>query len=535
MGKKHHGAAQQRKRIRIKNPKAKPLAQEQQAEAEAAKEKADIKKATKASLDTPARRAVFARFDSDLLYSWGADCEGFRKKLPATKSGDRGRLLDTLAEMNVPLPNSIEELFENFKDANDEPFEGSGLHVPIDDDDDAGDQPSEEEEAEEPPPPLPKVVHKSPSKDEPPTKRHKAATALDPGTCPHCLKTDQPVFCSHCGMRGDQDYGHAQNVDIRNARSALQARGTNTQTDTTSGLTKRDKELERLAAHGDPMPHFNEAGAITHLAALLQGSEAYLGPNYVPPSASLINLIRSGKLVEVGYATPITIAQAASSNSAGTTTSTVGAGEDGALRITDTIKAPPLVDSYQFVFTLVSTILPALIDRPEALNDWLTLARTVLTLERDRNWTKAARYLERTLVRCVHQRKSFGPCERGVLEAVIHENAPASSSSSSRDRAAAPTAASAASAKVAPRTQREQRDLSAVCKKYNTGTCDRGESCFYEHACSNCGKKHPLKEHRFGAPGRSPPGSGSGRRGGPGYTPASNFFDRVANPVEGKA
>jgi hypothetical protein len=151
---------------------------------------------------------------------------------------------------------------------------------------------------------------------------------------------------------------------------------------------------------GLPMPLFTgpDAGAaMSHLAAVAHVQRAHDSSAVVPPSSSLIDLIRAGKLTEIGFAVPRSrlAVSAEMDNAVGAFALT----ESGQLsHISKLATAPPVVASaQQFCLALFATILPALIDRPAAMMEWITLGRTALTLEAQHDWSVARSYVSRVI------------------------------------------------------------------------------------------------------------------------------------------
>ena len=67
-----------------------------------------------------------------------------------------------------------------------------------------------------------------------------------------------------------------------------------------------------------------------------------------------------------------------------------------------------ITSSQHFTVALVATILPALIQRPRAMMQWLALARTVISIDLAAGWPSARTYMERVLNERIPQGKPFG-------------------------------------------------------------------------------------------------------------------------------
>lgn len=259
-------------------------------------------------------------------------------------------------------------------------------------------------------------------------------------------------------------------------------------------------------------------------------AESHLGSSFVPPSESLIRLIRSGKLTDVGYATPILVSDLVAGKVGGSTVSTLGTNDDGAVRITDSIRAPPIRDIQQFTSTIISTIIPALIDNPAAIIDWCTLLRTALQLNADRGWPTAKDYIDQVLTHSVHQRKPFGPIVPTILSSVFNQSHRGSVASSSN----APTGG-----------LRSGGQPKRPCFAWNEGRCTTRE-CRFSHVCSKCesgshtsaacpsGKPAPVDPRGRSGGGGRPMRSERGNGRGGGRARASDSFGPDASS-EGKA
>jgi hypothetical protein len=334
-------------------------------------------------------------------------------------------------------------------------------------------------------------------------KRKDGQTRTTHVRCQHCLKPNHEEFCVHCFHRTDLAFDHPQNVHIRAQQRLATGTDTVNSTPSSSGgkLSKRDGEFERLACAGEDFPRFRDTSSVSSFAALKISKEAHMATSFAPASSSLLKLIRSGKLIDVGWALPISVGDAAAESADGPTAGTLKIGADGQVKAHHPSSAPPIKSMHQFMQALVCTILPALAEQPPALFDWIALTRTLLALDNEgRNWNRAKRYLERVLVHRVYARQEFGTLDRSILLAVQDESL--ADTSHRRERSGTPATPAAAGASSArgggqPAHKASTREKAAgtrrTCMQYNS---DRGcayPSCRYAHVCSrpNCGGGHP--------------------------------------------
>jgi hypothetical protein len=101
------------------------------------------------------------------------------------------------------------------------------------------------------------------------------------------------------------------------------------------------------------------------------------------------------------------------------------------------IEAPPVDSLQKFVGALVSGILPALIDRPEAMLQWIALTRTLLEVERRYDWAAAATYLDQLLHERVSQQGGFAELSPQIMETLQYASRPAAAAAPQAQRPAA--------------------------------------------------------------------------------------------------
>ena len=140
--------------------------------------------------------------------------------------------------------------------------------------------------------------------------------------------------------------------------------------------------------------------------------------------------------------------------------------------------APPVTSSQAFCMALFSTILPALIDRPAAMLEWMALARTALQIEAEprSNWARASAYVDQLLQRRIPQRKGISEPSDAVLRTIRNMDSFASQGAGGPMRQ--------------PDSRRGGDD--AVCHQWNAdGMCVRAPNCRFRHVCCDCGGQHP--------------------------------------------
>ncbi len=437
---------------------------------------ADLERADAAQISrakTASIAAAYARYDTELLWWWGSDSQGWPVK--ATNAGNRELVLAKLVDLKIEPPASVAALKKNYKDRAGQAFVGTGDHVlDAPTDDDAQESQSSEDDSDDE---VPLPVQTAPAAAAKPLR------APDLDDCPHCLTGSVPRFCTGCGMRRDLPYAHEQNVDIRKSRLLAPVTTESQHTDTKSTLSRRDKELQRLADAGPPFPRFALTSTpYTSTAAHADLRRSYRAPAYAPASDALVYLIQSGKLTSIGLATPITIEELESGRANAEFTHLIGMTADSTVKATNTLKAPPLTDLRAFFDCLVSTIYPALVERPQALADWMALAKTMIAIDRESGFESARQYAEQQLHACVHERRSFGPYDRAVLDSVW----------ASHGRRPASAAVAASSASVPSRPASARAPSGELCWQFNTGAgCQWGAACRHKHQCNLVGCPTP--------------------------------------------
>jgi hypothetical protein len=296
-------------------------------------------------------------------------------------------------------------------------------------------------------------------------------------------------FCGHCKQRGDLAFGDPLNIHLRavaagqmalapvTAAAALSAgQSSNTALKSLSAL---DQCLIRMLAREPAMPIFTggcAGDAIPFREALLLAARAFDAPKYKPPSEHLVALVRAGKLRDIGYALPRPL------DSPGSVTDS----ESGSLSLSGgTVQfnpkapaAPALASSQQLCMALLTTILPALIDKPRAMVDWMTLGRTALALEAAHGWPVASLYLQRELSTAVEAGRSFAASvDPQVLLPIMLE---------SRSLGGRPPQHNS-SGGGAPGNNSARPIGRNACYNWNSKSPCAREPCQFLHVCLGCG------------------------------------------------
>ena len=423
-------------------------------------------------------RAFWSNFSTPLNLSWILDYGG--NGLEKKHYRDRSVILDTLVIKHPPHPGGttlkaqLATMQANFEEMNPA-FEGEtpGLE-PVTPD------PSDEDEdvdmtAQTAPPPA---ASSQAAADERSAQRKlfpdkdpaSSIFSSDPGTpkksggtaggklldkdfsdktsdlwvdCKSCL-AERPIdayakerwVCLNCHRRGDLEANDDRNVRLRADWLALRAtiKSGNSSGDSTgqshaaelatardAGISALDRSYIRLAERGAPCPIFTgpRAGApLSHGEALAESRKAQGASATQAPSEHLIALIRSGKLTAISHAVPRPLSGGATDEN-----QTFQTTADGSLVLrTKEVDIPQNLGSLQqFCKAMFSTIIPALIDRPAALMQWVALGRSALELHErfDYDWTLAAAYMTQLLNERVPQALPFAEMSQACLQTVM--------------------------------------------------------------------------------------------------------------------
>jgi len=518
------------------NNSAASAAQAARDEAEQKRHKRDLAAATKQS-----RRDEFAKEESTQgLWAWGADCEGWKLAHTATRT----QVLDGLVKIGAPPVSDRKVFVDNWRyryevaDKKAKPPPGNDALPPLIDE--------HEREASE----------SDSDGDSQGTSTRRPASAGKTAThplracnfCCHKRPRETESFrCEDCGLRSDLALDHPTNVMFRgrdnnkSQEGSGGSSGTFKHTETAAAkekLSRRDKELERVADEGKPFPRFSETATITHEAALDAVRDCLDGVSFSDPLLSLVKLVRSFKLTRVGFALPrLATLQQTSADFADGGLLII----DGQAKSTGDVTAPVLRDFGEFIQALHATILPALFDRPRALLDWLTLSRSVQKVNDEDGWPAALAFLDTVLQDRVTRR---APLNDPALADRVHKAVGHLSHRTARggygSQAAPPmhmrgagtapgaeTAAHASAGRARPQFSDSHED---ACREWNLrGSCKRGNSCNFKHTCMwlACKATGSDRLHRGSECAHKPPGGagggrsqgGSSQAGPPGGTP----------------
>jgi len=317
-----------------------------------------------------------------------------------------------------------------------------------------------------------------------------------------------------CGLRGDLPIDHAVNVHlakqlamVASAKASSAASSSNGQTarDTPSAdLDKLEKHLTRLLDHhGEAHPLFSKgAKAPTPEEALLTSRLALGGSQTEMPPPLLLKLIQAGKLLDVALARPRPFFRDAGSLEQAMTIS-FGAGGPTVNTTKDPTKPQALASVEEFCMALFSTILPALIDRPAAMIEWIALARTTIEMSSLHGWPAAMHYTEALLRErvCTTAKKGFAEPSTAAIRDVQR----------GRDHIGGGMQRVGGGF---PSDSSRQRD---TCNVFQRNACRKSAAeCKYAHACAVCGGNHaavsnPSCAKAFQSQGPTGPGSSKGR------------------------
>lgn len=380
-----------------------------------------------------------------------------------------------------------------------------------------------------------------------------AASSMAPRGCATCSDPGPSIGewrCTGCGLRGDVPTLHPANVFLAKRMEQEAAAASSSSSSSSSGqshetlaaaaaaaaaMAKETKDAPRgldahfaaLAVKSPPMPIFDgplASGSIPHTDAIAIARRAVGATAVELPSEQLIALIRSGKLPSVGYAIPRLLTSAHSSEAVDVNASALYALGINPRSI-GSLVAPEVPSSQAFCGALFATILPALIDRPAALMEWMTLARTALELESQHSWSVAYSYVLQVMNERIARGQGFSETSMSCLTtmwAALRNSPPAA-------------------AAAAPNSNHQPRQR-GTCRNWNTtqNGCDRNP-CDWRHVCMTCGGNHKSKDNvcsrpqKSNPPPRHPGGGGAGGGHGQGEKPKSSGSSVASLPSVSKA
>lgn len=446
----------------------------------------------------------FNLFSTTALWAWANSYEGFPHDSIAATHDDRDRLLLWLASnsgVKAPAPASITKCWRKANKgtkmvAMTSEEEDKEIKNRDEEDDGVDNVDNDDEE----------VIIDDINTDKVSSDTPLVVTPQTPGQCPHCPAASTTVFCSVCLMRRDRAYMSQENIDRRQEKQQATrmsqqsvkpgSSGTSSHTSTTpapSTLSSRDREYQRLTNEGGAYPRFDDAAAMPIQIRFDMLSQAYSSSKFEPPSSELLALVRSGKLKPnlLGLCIPQLIGDGDRADS----------NEEMVLRFRSDgtpisssrapIKVASLTCIDDLTSALIGTIIPALIDRPRALMDWLTLVTSVRQLAKDDAWSVGHAYLMQQLNTKISARVPFGTTDTMILQSVFNarNHRPVSMSVSS----------SSSSAHRATSLMSTPSNELQTCRRWNANDCTYGDGCRYKHECLNHPKCAGQPTHRVAA------------------------------------
>jgi hypothetical protein len=501
-------------------------------------------------------RAFWEEFPTPLLQSWWRDYPDHLDFLAPAMESDRERLLDALvqrAERPNPQDGSSDllELQLVWRQANPDadPADCPGpltAQFPPASAAQAmryagGGTPQASAAAAMPPrshpPPVPSVTKRltfesAYVRPEPPEEKyHLPQQRFSCGIClvrpEQGAPDDEGRWLCVCGLRGDLAIDDPVNVHLaqeraRKADQALAAAGRTapgaaagqSTKDSSpfapdyglSALEKKFKSLIHSNSHRG-FPLFEDVSPVSGQSALDTSAKAFAATAFDPPSKLLLDLIRAGLLTQVGYAIPLAAGRDRSSElviGGFTLSETLGIAPQGKMTAT---QAPPVSSLHEFCLAMFSTILPALIDRPAAMMEWIALGRSALAMSgpSPAQWPAAASYIDQLLAERVPQRKGFAEPSDAVIRTVKYMH------NSFGPGGGAPLAGGAGGGDKPARPR--------TCNGFNSGRDCSSTPCNFPHQCEICASRDHGKAvcpRRQGGGGSGRGGRGGGRGGGGG-------------------
>jgi hypothetical protein len=492
-----------------------------------------------AELDMASRK-LWEHFDPRLGHAWllAHDVDGVN--ISEIEVDDREKILDLLVEhrakigMARSLPTQLKKLQENFKRLNPS-VKSSDIPgmVVVDAEEDDEMEVDEEEEKEERKerrtmPLLPSANNLAHSHRIPPPTSA-SAFALASAT-PHpltvtmllesCLTctTPRPAaagtswICSKCNLRGDVTADHVANLYLReqmkSSATPAQVATTASSSSTSShlgqsALEKYTKKLEQFLAQqlreGKTHEGFTSAAAMTTKEAMKKVRDtAFKANDYEHQSDLLIQLIRENKLKELGFALPSRITDINAREDSITDQLTFVSGTGAIVASKNRVVAPAIDSPLKLLEALASTIVPALIDRPSALIQWMSIIRSMIEIHRDTNeWSRAMEFLAQQLHNCIASGDELAVVKLNHIQTIINKTTARTQQFPHSSHAITPSASSYSSQPLRTATAPNNNTTTQYCREWNfKATCSRGVSCAYAHSCKyymdgkECDGKH---------------------------------------------
>lgn len=452
-------------------PAAAPRAQRHRAAAGALAEDAlDPIAAGEAINQQLADRAYWAQYSTELLAHWEIDHQ--EGNVPEDRIGDREFILDQLVSnrrQRIAVGKELSELRSVWTRLTKPPRTSTppGMF-------------REQERSAPAPSPAPMLAA--------PSSHRTCLTCARPAPL-----TPGPWLC-FCGLRGDLGIEAPANVFLNAQMQARSAPAAPSASPASSGqsqsaasssagaavpvLGRLDKHFALLSKNLPAQTVFTGpmAGApLPVVEALQESRKAYLATATRHPSEALISIIREGKLNAPSFAVPKGLTMTGDEEE----TQGIELGDGGSVIARSKGVVPPaLRSSDDLSMAIMSTIIPALIDRPRAIMQWCVLGRTALRISEKHGWSAAASYVQQVLNERLPQGLPLADISVECLLAVQHE---------------APRAAAAAGGGAAPQRAEPRNN---TCHDWNKGACTRGATCRWPHECPRIARGCPKDGHR---------------------------------------
>lgn len=318
-----------------------------------------------------------------------------------------------------------------------------------------------------------------------------------------CLVCGHPQFaypsftCEICKYLGHLPPDHALNITFAAERVAIAGRSapaaasgpfaTTTAaslasaSSASSAQSRLDKWLSTAAKEGVDVPLFTGPKAcdpLTHGAARAIVDKALDADTTMAPSPALIELIRVGKLKDIGFALPRPIKSKLHDEAVGLFAITEAGTFDSVSK--SALNPPQVQSSQQFCVALFSTILPALVDKPTAMMEWCALARTALVLESKYSWQAARDYVERVLTKRVNTGQGIAEIAYDTLTGITLDHS--RYAQSARGGAQGPSSS--------PPRGTGNSGATEHCLSWNDNRGCSRPFCKYRHQCKFCNGAH---------------------------------------------
>lgn len=482
------------------------------------------------------KRKKFDQFDTELLRAWLLDYPDWKKFMPGARAAQREDLLTVLVQKGALPPgraaaNQLAAMQTVWRKRGGPPGSEPGFHqVPIPPAvavaapppaaPPAGAQPPAAVAAPVPIPPVVDPEEEVGDEEEdgdmdffaaPAAAAAAAGGAASPPApiqrwswawgCQTCTtvplaEPQGPVgawVCHCCGLRGDlpaSDPGNAflakKALLTQGQKAPVAAASQSTATTASSHAAKLEAHLTSLAAElGGIHPDFVERPpgdvSFTPERAVIVSASALGASMFAPPSAALLRLIQSGKLLRTEFALPVPFLQHTSTQEHVARIEFGAAGLSAPTIVTskNPCDPPPLANIEEFDTAMYATIIPALITRPEALIQWVALARTVHEVNTSMGWISARSYLNGLLQNRSGRpdKVSFAQPHTDLLRDIREKNDRQQGHDrffGQGQRAPAPSGAAA---------------KAVVCHDFNGNGCIRA-ACRFSHLCAVCNGSH---------------------------------------------